>query len=105
MTPETYAETYFAKQAYSVALEAIGVHEKARGLYLAAYSVAKDCPNEIQAKRRLRNMGLPIDSLTIKPAPMDEIKSFDEGPYKCFACNIGDIRHELLIPKDAYDLP
>ena len=105
MTPQAYAETYFAKQAYSVALEAIGIHPKARGLYLAAYSLAKEAPNPIQAKRKLRQAGLPIDSLDIQPPPIGEITSFEEGPYKCFTCNIGDIKHELLVPKDAYDLP
>lgn len=105
MTPEAYAQTYFAKQAYSVALDAIGIHEKARGLYLAAYSLTRDAPNPIHARRKLRQAGLPIDSLEIQPPPLGEIKSHEEGPYKCFTCNIGDTKHELLVPKDAYDLP
>ena len=105
MTPQAYAQTYFAKQAYSVALEAIGIHEKARGLYLAAYSMAQDAPNLIQAKRRLRNAGLPIDALTIKPPMIEDLKSHYDGQWLCFTCNIGDIKHELLVPKDAHDLP
>jgi hypothetical protein len=105
MTPEAYAREHFAKQAYSYALESIGIHPKAMGLYLAAYSIAKECPNTIQARRRMRQLGLPIDSLDVEPAPMGEIKDHEEGTYRVFTCKIGDSKYELLVPKDAYDLP
>ena len=103
MTPQAYADATFAKMAFSVAIQAIGIPITKQGDYLAAYSLARGIDPTL-AKARLARLGLPADALDIEPPPIHSKRSFLEGKWRVYACTIGDTYCECIVPEDAGEI-
>lgn len=103
MTPQAYADETFSKMAFSVAIQAIGIPITKQGDYLAAYSLTRGIDSTL-AKARLARLGLPADALDIEPPPIHSRRSFLEGKWRVYACTIGDVRCECIVPEDAGEI-
>ena len=103
MTPQAYADATFDKMAFSVAIQAIGIPITRQGDYLAAYSLARGLDPTL-AKARLARLGLPADALDIEPPPIRAKRSFLEGKWRVYACVIGDVHCECIVPEHTEEI-